>query len=86
METYGSEEKCIEHVKKAKWPNGFIWAQSVYVGGNINEMSKSFQITCVMISTNQHICISSLIAFDNWLWGDLSFQLDLVFKEYKIKL
>ena len=65
VETYGNEEKCIEHVKKAKWPNGFIWAQSVYVGGNINEMSKSFQITCVMISTNQHICISSLIAFYN---------------------
>ena len=66
--------------------NDFFPAQLVFVGGWINEMSQSFQITCVMISTNQHICISSLIAFDNWLWGDLSFQLDLVFKEYKIKL
>ena len=29
--------------------------------------------------------MSSLIAFDNWWWDELSFQLDLVLKENKIK-
>ncbi len=23
MERYGTEEKCVEKVRKAKWPNGF---------------------------------------------------------------
>ena len=30
METYGSEEKCVEHVKNAKWPNGFICPKCGY--------------------------------------------------------